>query len=170
MDWFYIVPTITAVVVTFGLIVMERSRGRAHASVYYVATFVRSFFGAHLLFSGLRFYVGAAQPVITDPLAGPFLASLTAMGIFPAVKLSEVVIGACLLANLLVPVTLILEFPSTVVIFYMNTFITHTPRTLITGPLELLTHLVLFGLYFGYYRDFLVVRAPLRPVWNAIAK
>jgi hypothetical protein len=47
----------------------------------------------------------------------------------------------------------------------MNTFITHTPRTLLTGPLELLVNVILFLLYFGYYRGFLAFRAPLRPIW-----
>ena len=166
MDWFYLVPSAVAVVLTAGLMVFDRSRARRRTPIEYFAAFVRWFFGAHLLFSGLRFYLGSAQPVITHPVAGPFIDSLTAMGIFPAIKLSEILIGACLIADVFVPIVLVLEFPSTIVIFYMNTFITHTPRTLLTGPLELLVNVILFLLYFGYYRSFLAFKAPLRPIWN----
>jgi hypothetical protein len=169
MDWFYIVPGTSALIATAALLGADRVRNIPRSQLAYVSVLVRVFFGVHLLYSGVRFYLPGAQPVLHDPVAGPFIASLTAMGIFPAIKALEIIVGLFLLANRFVPFMLILEFPSTVVIFYMNTFISISARTLVTGPLELAVHGVLFALYFGYYREIFAIKPRLRPIWNEVS-
>jgi hypothetical protein len=166
MDWFYIVPTAAAVM---GTAAVARRRRRVPENVRagsVAVDFLRIFFGAHLVWSGLRFFFGDAQPVIPHPIAGPFIASLTAMGLFPGIKALEIIVGTLLLTKCFIPLALILQFPSTVTIFYMNTFITATSRTVVTGPLELAVHGLLLLSYFGYYRPMLAVNAEPLPAWS----
>jgi len=133
----------------------------------YVITWVRLWFGAHLLYSGFRFYVSGTVPT-PHPVAGPFIASLNATGIYPLIKNLEIVTGAMIFFNLMVPLALVVEFPISVVIFILNFFIVATERQLVSGPLELIVNSLLLVFYARYYLPLVTPVAPPRPLWTAI--
>jgi hypothetical protein len=91
------------------------------------------------------------------------MASLADIGLYPYVKYLEAVVGFMLLFNFAVPLALVLEFPITVTIFFLNTFVEGEGRHLFTGPQELILNATLLFAYGGYYVNFLRVRA--HPWW-----
>ncbi|MBC2778925.1 hypothetical protein [Parasphingopyxis marina] len=134
---------------------------------HYAIMWLRLWFGVHLFYSGVRYFVEfQAQPQVPHPIGGPFIDSLYAMGLFPIIKVLEIVVGAGLLANRLVPMLLVLEMPVSAMIFYLNTLIVGTPRQLVSGPLELGVNIALLLCYFGYFRPMLVARAQPAPAWR----
>lgn len=124
---------------------------------------LRVYFGLHLIWSCYRYWFDDGQPVIPHPIGGPFIESLLAMGVFPFIKAMEGVIGVMLLLNRFVPLVLVLQVPTSLTIFYLNTFITGSPRQLITGPLEIGVNAALLLAYFRYYQPFLTARAYAAP-------
>jgi len=121
-----------------------------------VTDVMRIYFGGHLLWSCLRFWFTEMQPSgAPHPIAGPFLESLHATGIFPAIKALEGMVGVLLLANRFVPLALVLEMPTSVTIFYLNTFVTARLSGVLTGPTELGINCLLMLAYFHHYRPFL---------------
>ncbi|MBN9517506.1 hypothetical protein J0H58_03150 [bacterium] len=124
---------------------------------------LRIYYGLHLIWSSARFWFVGGQPAIPHPIAGPFIESLTAMGMFPGIKAMEGIIGIVLLTNRYVPLMLVLEVPTSFTIFYLNVFITGAPRQLLTGPLELGVNCALMLAYFRYYQHFLLARAYAAP-------
>jgi len=129
----------------------------------HVTDALRIYWGLHLIWSSSRFWFAGGQPVIDHPIGGPFIESLLAMGLFPAIKAMEGIIGIVLLTNRFVPLALVLEVPTSFTIFYLNVFVTGAPRQLITGPLELSVNCLLLLCYFRYYQPFLVARAYAAP-------
>ena len=56
----------------------------------YVMLWIRLAFGAHSLLSGLNYFVGfLPEPHVMHPIAGPFVDSMTAMGLFSIIKVVE---------------------------------------------------------------------------------
>ena len=143
------------------------SDGSSGASRYLI-TWVRLWYGAHLLYSGIRFYVTGVQPV-PHPIAGAFLASLNATGIYPLIKTIEVVTGAMLFFNIMVPLALVIEVPISVTIFILNFFVVASERQLVSGPLEIIVNGILLAFYARYYLPLLTPIAPARPIWTATA-
>jgi riboflavin transporter len=137
----------------------HQARGAGH----YVVLWMRMFYGAHLLYSSLRYFVLFEPQPVVPGLGGDFVRVLSDMGLFPLVKATEGLVGACLIANVFVPLMLLIELPITVNIFYLNTFIVGTPRQLFTGPQELFLNLFLIAAYGACYREMIVLRA--RPTW-----
>jgi hypothetical protein len=88
------------------------------------------------------------------------------MGLFTPIKALEGIVGACLIANLFVPLVLLLEVAVSVNIFYLNYVVVGTPRQLFTGPQEILLNLVLIAAYSQYYRLALTARARPGTLWN----
>ncbi|MCW2382237.1 MULTISPECIES: hypothetical protein [unclassified Sphingobium] len=129
---------------------------------------MRIYFGGHLLWSCLRFWFTDMQPsgAPMHPIAGPFLASLFATGIFPAVKVLEGIVGVMLLSNRFVPLALVLEVPTSMTVFYLNTFITARLSGLLTGPTELGVNVLLMLAYFQHYRPMLRVKPRAAPPWE----
>lgn len=131
-------------------------------SAYYIITWLRLFFGAHLLFSGGRYILTGYVPEIPG-VGGEWVAANAAIGIYQAVKYMEFLFGIMLLTNRFVLLALVLEMPSTVNIFWLNTVVVGTPRQLFTGPQELFLNGVLLLAYAGYLGAALKPR--LEPVW-----
>jgi hypothetical protein len=131
----------------------------------YVILWFRIFFGAHLLYSSLRHYLTDFNAFVPD-VGGRFVNALVETGIYEVVKATEGVVGLCLVLNLFVPLVLVIEFPFSVVIFYLNFLVVATPRQLFTGPQEIFLNGILILFYFGYYRDMLRPRVPPAPVWE----
>lgn len=131
-------------------------------SIYLIITWIRLFFGAHLLFSGGRYILTGYVPEIPG-IGGEWSDANMAIGIYQAVKYMEFAFGVMLLTNRFVLLALILEMPATVNIFWLNTFIVGTPRQLFTGPQELFLNGVLLLAYSGYLGAALKPR--LEPLW-----
>ncbi|MCW3836981.1 hypothetical protein ACFQ1E_13525 [Sphingomonas canadensis] len=159
---FFGLPMIAGVAVAF----WNSARRADWRTVDQVTDVLRIYFGGHLLWSCIRYWSTDMQPVIHHPLGGPFVASLVAIGAFPFIKTLEGVVGIALLGNRFVPLALVLEVPTSMTIFYLNTFVTARPSGLATGPTELGVNVVLLLLYFGYYRPFLVASARAAPPLN----
>lgn len=129
-----------------------------------VGDVIRIYFGGHLLWSSIRYWTTDMQPVIHHPIGGPFVASLVAIGAFPFIKSLEGLVGLALLSNRFVPLALVLEVPTSMTVFYLNTFVTGRFIGITTGPAELGANVALMFLYFGYYRPFLTAKSKVRPL------
>lgn len=133
----------------------------------YVVIAARIFFGGHAFLSGMNYFVEYFPlPNVVHPIAGPFVDSLTNMGLFPYIKAVEAIVGVCLLTNRLVPLALLLELPTSIVIFYMSAIVVQSERSMFTGPRELLLNLFLIAAYAGYYVQILAVKSDLKPLWH----
>jgi hypothetical protein len=134
----------------------------------YLVIFVQYFFAGHALFSGTNhfvLFVTEAKPL--HPIAGPFVDSLMAMGLFDVVKIIEIAVAICLLFNRFVPLALLVELPITVIISWTSLVVVHSPRSIFTGTRELLFNAFLMAVYFGYYRALLTFKARQQPLWDA---
>ncbi|PQA87637.1 hypothetical protein [Hyphococcus luteus] len=141
--------------------------GRLAHPAKYVVVAAQGFFGGHSLFSGLNyFFQWLPSPQVTHPLAGPFIDSMTAMGLFDVIKGVEALVGALLLLNILTPVALLMELPISISIFYTSVIVVHSERSLFTGTRELVLNLFLIAAYFGFYKGLLKLRPEMRPLWR----
>ncbi len=138
-------------------------RAPGYSTAEQAADLLRVYMGGHLLWSCLRYWMSDMQPVIHHPIGGPFVESLVAMNAFPGIKTIEGIVGLMLLANRFVPLALVLEIPTAVTIFYLNTFVTARLSGVLTGPPELGVNLALMLLYFQHYRPMLAARARVAP-------
>ena len=129
---------------------------------YLIVTWLRYFFGAHLLFSGGRYILTGYMPAIPG-IGGEWADANAAIGLYQAVKYMEFIFGLMLLANRFVLLALILEMPASVSIFWLNTVIVGTPRQLFTGPQELFLNGVLLLAYGGYVGA--AIKPRLEPLW-----
>jgi len=133
----------------------------------YAILWLRIAFGVHSLVSGLNYFVQIVPPAaIHLSPAAPFVAALDSIGLFAGIKVVEVVVGICLLFNIYVPLALVLEMPTTLSIFYLNTFVDAMPRQLYTGPKELFFNLILIAAYSAYFLPLLTARAEYTPIWR----
>lgn len=145
----------------------------------YVILWFRIFYGAHLTYSAMRYYLAYAPhsflvaihfrpfaPAM-PPLARAFVDAITATGIYQVVKTVELLVGVALLANLFVPLVLIIEMPISVVIFILNFFVVASDRQLFSGPQEILVNGLLILFYSRYYRPLLDPVVPPLPLWTA---
>jgi len=133
----------------------------------YLVLWLRVAFGAHALLSGINYFFPLVPPPAIDVSpAAPFIHEMTQIGLYSGIKIVEILMGLCLLTNLWVPLALVLEMPTTVSIFYLNTFIDGAPRQLYTGPRELFYNCFLLAAYAGYLLPIVTMRARLSPIWR----
>jgi riboflavin transporter len=133
----------------------------------YIVLWVRIFFGMHSVLSGANYFLDGALtplPKVEHPLAGPWMDSMTAMGLFGVVKFVETLTGICLLANRFVP--LVAELPVSFNIFFMSVLIVHSDRSAYTGTRELVFNLFLMAAYSGYYSSMLSQKTTQSPLWR----
>ena len=120
------------------------------------------------MYSGLRWAFGfEVLSNVTVPVAREFVLSIDAMGIYPLVKIIEIIVGTCLVFNRVVPFVLIVELPISITIFWLNTFIVAAPRQLFSGPQELILNTIMLVFYGQYYLPLLRWRAEEKPLWRA---
>jgi hypothetical protein len=129
---------------------------------YYIVHWLRLYFGAHLLFSGIRYAVTGYVPEIPGA-GGEWVQANANIYLYQLIKYLEIVTGAMIFFNRYTLLGLILEFPATVNIFWLNTFIVATPRQLFTGPQELFMNGVLLLAYSGWI--YAAVKPKLEPLW-----
>lgn len=129
----------------------------------YVVIGVRILFGVWFIMSGLRYWQ-PDMPMGRTMVAIDLMNALVDSQLMLIVKLIELGVGLLLVANVFVPLALIIGFPVTVVVAYVCLVIEwpHT-RPLIGGSGTLLAHVFLLIAYFQYYRSFLTLKStPLK--------
>jgi riboflavin transporter len=133
----------------------------------YVILWLRVAFGAHCLLSGVNYFLPLVPPPpINLSPAGQFVKEMDVVGLYALIKVVEIVAGVLLILNRFVPLALVIEMPTTLSIFYLNTFVDGQPRQLYTGPRELLYNVLLIFAYWAYFRAMLVPNAQLSPLWK----
>jgi hypothetical protein len=134
----------------------------------YAVIWARWFLGVHALFSGPNYFLHLyPQMQMAHPLAGPLQHYMEAVGLFGIVKVIESVVGVCLVLNVYVPAAALLEMPISFNIFYLSVFVVADPRTLWTGPRELLLNAFLIVAYGGWMAPIFKARTGPRPLWDA---
>ena len=135
----------------------------------YLILAARYFFGGHALISGANFFLKFLPDLAPkDPeIAVRFIHVMIDTKLYLLVKVIEVLTGLSLLSGVFMAPMLLIEMPVTVIILYLSWFIAPTPRSIYTGPRELLLNLFLLSTYWGYLKP-MVCRwhTPLRPLWR----
>jgi hypothetical protein len=104
-------------------------------------------------------------PIQTSP-SWPFVEQLINVGMYDFIKVVEIVTGACFILNIFVPLMLVVEFPVTVAIFFLNVFIDGGSRHIYTGIKELAWNSFLLAAYGSSYVALLKARVAPEPLWT----
>ena len=131
--------------------------------------FLRLWFGAHLMYSGLAYVLTGWVPTAMSsaaPGAGTVMVVLADVGLYQPVKYLELINGLLLVTNIAVPLALVVELPLTIFISYLNLVVEGAGRQLFTGPQELFLNISLLLAYGGYYARFLCLRASPWWLWD----
>jgi uncharacterized membrane protein YphA (DoxX/SURF4 family) len=135
----------------------------------YLVLALRYFFGGHTLFSGLNhffLFIPDVVPKGTD-LGARFMQVLFATHLYDGAKVIEVLAGLSIMTGLFMPIGLMIEMPVSVVILVVSVYLAPTPRSLYTGPREVILNLFLLSLYWGYFKPFFCrPRLALKPLWH----
>ncbi|MDY0273423.1 MAG: hypothetical protein RBR37_13110, partial [Advenella sp.] len=94
---------------------------------YYIIHWIRLYFGAHLLFSGMHYAISGYFAPKIPGVGGEWLEASVGIYLYQFVKYLQILTGAMLLFNRFPLLALILEFPVSVNIFWFNAFIVGTP-------------------------------------------
>jgi hypothetical protein len=130
----------------------------------WVVMAIRLLFGAWFVMSGLR-YVQPGMPMGRDPIAQQLLGALLDSDILAIVKLIEFAVGAMLIANVYVPLALVVGFPVTLMVAYVCLILEFpAQRPLIGGGATLAAHAFLLIAYIGHYRPILAFKG--RTLWD----
>lgn len=125
-----------------------------------VIAVLRVLFGLHFLFNGLNYtfhFVDIPKP--PAEMANVLMDALVNSGMFSIVKIVEAVTGLLLIVNLYVPLALLVAFPVSVAITYVDVMLTGVPLYAALGLITLLWNGGLMFAYLQYYRPFLAMRA-----------
>lgn len=134
----------------------------------YLLLFVRIYFGMFNLVSGLNYFVLFwPQPHVSDPLGNAFVQSALALGIFQMVKVIELTCGALIVCDVFTPLALVVLFPVTFEVFYLDTFISPLLHVKASGARNFLFHLILLAAYGRYLYPLIKVRPEKRPLWRS---
>jgi hypothetical protein len=139
--------------------------------VKFLYHFSRIVFGGWFLYSGLaHFLIPGWQPLGSHQPAVDFTLVLMASGLFTWVKIIEVALGATMLANRLMPLTVIALVPLNVVICYWNFVLDPGAVEYAFGILTIIFNAVLAWMWRGYFWQLFVWQgAPdfsLDPGWR----
>ncbi len=148
---------------------MSETASSAQAgAMKYVVLWFRIYFGMHLLYSAMRYllHFDAGVGPSPDSVGGQFVAAITVTGIYHAVKIIELIVGAMLIANLFVPLALVIEMPISIVIFILNFLIVGTGRQLFSGPQEVILNVLMILFYGRYYAPLFKFNPVPRPLWT----
>ncbi len=136
---------------------------------YYALLWVRMAFGSHSLISGLNHFVpmfalsngdAALSPI------GPFMGEMSHLGLYGLVKVIELTVGACLLANRFVLLAAVVELPISVVIGYLCIVVDGSPGIVFSGVREVGFNLFILACFAGYLKPIFAWKADLRTVWG----
>lgn len=129
---------------------------------FFIVHWLRLYFGANLLFSGIRYAVTGFVPDIPG-VGGEWVQANANIYLYQIIKYLEIVTGLMLCLNRYPLLALILQFPASINIFWLNTFIVATPRQLFSGPQELFMNGVLLLAYSGWMAA--ALKPKLDPLW-----
>lgn len=129
---------------------------------FYIVHWVRMYYGIHLLYSGVRYALTGFVPPIPG-IGGVWAQANADIYIYQFVKYLEIVAGLMIVTNRFTLLGLILEMPTTINIFWLNTFIVATNRELFTGPHELVMNGFLLLAYSGWI--YAAIAPKLQPLW-----
>jgi hypothetical protein len=116
---------------------------------------VRLLFGAWFVMGGLRYWQ-PNMPMGRDPVARDLMQALVDSDIMLIVKLIELIVGVMLLANLYVPLALVIGFPVTLMVAWVCLVIEWpSQRPMIGGGGNLVAHVFLLAAYLKHYRSML---------------
>jgi uncharacterized membrane protein YphA (DoxX/SURF4 family) len=118
---------------------------------------LRILFGVHFLFNGTNYifhYVDIPKP--PNEMANLLVDTMQASGLFWFAKGGEVLSGLMLITGQWVPLALMIAFPISVNILYVDVALTGVPFYAFLGILNFLWNAGLMYAYFKYYRPFLV--------------
>lgn len=121
----------------------------------------QALFGLFYLANGLNFfYPFFAIPRPQNPIAGLLMQGFVTSGMFTYVKSIEVLTGISMLSGLAVPLMLVLSFPVTVMIAYIDVIVLGMElHSWVWGGGLFVAHSLLMIAYFPYYRPLFVWRA-----------
>jgi uncharacterized membrane protein YphA (DoxX/SURF4 family) len=120
---------------------------------------LRVLFGIHFLFNGLNYifhFIDIPKP--PAEMANVLMDALVNSGIFGIAKGVEVLTGLMLILNIYVPLALLVAFPVTIVITYMDVMLTGVPLYAGLGLITFLWNAGLMLAYLKYYRPILAMR------------
>ncbi|GEM_PF-472566 len=129
---------------------------------FFIVHWLRLYFGANLLFSGIRYAATGFVPEIPG-VGGEWVQANANIYLYQFIKYLEIVTGAMLCLNRYPLLALILQFPASINIFWLNTFIVGTPRQLFSGPQELFMNGSLLLAYSGWMAA--ALKPKLEPLW-----
>lgn len=137
-----------------------------HAEKYFFLL-LRVYLGAFNFASGLNYFVRVwPQPIPTDPVGSAYMHVTLQLGMFQLAKVVEVTAGFCLLADVFVPLALVVLFPITVTVLVMDTFFAKLPHVQVSGARNFAFHVLLLAAYGRYYLGMLKPVAGLDPLWR----
>ena len=125
-----------------------------------IVAVLRILFGLHFLFNGLNYifhFIDIPKP--PAEIANVVMDAFVNSGMFWVAKGTEAVTGILLIADLYVPLALVLAFPVTCIITYVDVMLTGVPLYAGLGLVTFLWNGGLMLAYFGYYKPLLVRRA-----------
>ncbi len=133
----------------------------------YLVLFCRVYLGGFNFASGVNYFVLVwPQPVPADAMGAAYMNVTLQMGLFQLAKVIETVAGFFLLANVFVPLALVLLFPITLNVFVMNAFFSPLAHVVVSGIRNFVFHLLLLGAYAKYYLPMIKFAARTQPIWR----
>ena len=158
----------------------EHRAGRAFVALAYVVQF---FFGGWFFYNGLNYFAEfTPSPPGSSPLSRELIAALEHTGLFAVVKAVELVGGALLLINRLVPLALLLCAPVSFAIVWVMLILNGGAVGVTVGLLTILFSAIMMWARLGSFMPILAwddtaarrvgyrsSMPPLRPVTHAVA-
>ena len=122
--------------------------------VKFFAKIARTFLGLVLIIFGVNFFHDFLGIIFPPGDAADFMRSLENSGfMIPLMAISQIVIGFCLVANIFVPLALLLLLPININILLFNIFL--APVNISLSIAMFVSHMFLFYLYNESYKSLL---------------
>lgn len=128
---------------------------------YPVVTVTRTIVGLFVLVSGLNAFVPLTpMPVLENPTGKLVMLAFTQSGMMEFAKVVEIICGLALVMNLYVPLTLVVFYPITCIIAFLDLLILgKEANALYFGGALFVWHTITLFFYLPYYRSMFVRRA-----------
>ena len=114
-----------------------------------IASSVRVLFGAYYFLAGLNWFIHFVPDQGID--SRWFLDALAASGLFSIIKVVQLLLGGCLIANRFVPAAIAGLMPITIVIAYTNWMLEHGVGFGVIGAAMLAANAFLMLMYSEYF-------------------
>jgi hypothetical protein len=133
----------------------------------YFFLLLQVYLGAFNFASGLNYFVRIwLQPIPADPIGFAYMHVTLQLGMFQFAKVIETLAGFCLIADIFVPLALVVLFPITMTVFIMDTFFATLAHVEVSGARNFAFHVLLLAAYGRYYLGMLRPSAAINPLWR----